>query len=176
MHDPLSNLYAYFQNFGADYNGKTKVVEGYGELELPIIADVPFFQSLTANGAVRQTHYDISGFGSYLRANVKNSFDATAWKVSVNWEPTAVAALPRQPLARHSRAQLRRAVPVERQLLHRAHQSFPGQRAHRAVAGERRQSLRTPGEGRHLGRGRHPDAGRRAARGCGCRLTTSISR
>lgn len=87
VHDPLSNLYAYFQNFGADYDGKTEIVEGYAELEVPLLADQPFAQALSVNGALRQTHYDISGFGSYLRTQVENSFNATAWKLSANWEP-----------------------------------------------------------------------------------------
>ena len=87
-HDPLSNSFAYFQNFGADFNGKTEVIEGYIEAELPILADVPFFQRLTINGAVRQAHYKTNGFGSYLRATADNSFDATTWKVSLNWAPT----------------------------------------------------------------------------------------
>src|SRR5690606_37277960 len=38
VHDPLSNLYAYFQNFGADYDGKTEVIEGFAEVEVPILA------------------------------------------------------------------------------------------------------------------------------------------
>ncbi len=88
VHDDLSNLYAYFQNFGADYNGKTEVIEGYAEVEVPILADVPGAEALSVNGAIRQTHYNITGFGSYLRTNVSNSFDATAWKLSMNWEPT----------------------------------------------------------------------------------------
>jgi outer membrane receptor protein involved in Fe transport len=87
VHDDLSNLYAYFQNFGADYNGRTEVKEVYAELELPLLADLPFAQALSVNGAVRQTWYDISGFGSYLRTDAENSFDALAWKVSANWEP-----------------------------------------------------------------------------------------
>ena len=87
VHDDLSNIYAYFQNFGADYDGKTEVKEVYGELELPLLANMPFVQALSVNGAIRQTWYDISGFGSYLRTEVENSFDATAWKVSANWEP-----------------------------------------------------------------------------------------
>jgi len=87
VHDPLSNVYAYFQNFGSDYNGKTEVIEGYLEVELPIVKDTPFFESLTLNGAVRQTHYDITGFGSYLRTAAENSFSATTWKASLNWEP-----------------------------------------------------------------------------------------
>ena len=87
-HDDISNVSGYFQNFGFDYDGKTEVIEGYAEVELPLLADIPFAQALTVNGAIRQTHYNISGFGSYLRTNVENSFDATAWKVSANWEPT----------------------------------------------------------------------------------------
>ncbi len=86
LHDPLSNVYAYFQNFGSDYTGNTRVVEGYLEAELPIVEGVPGVESLSLNGAVRQAHYRVSGFGSYLRASARNSFDATTWKVSLNWE------------------------------------------------------------------------------------------
>ncbi len=86
-HDDLSNLYAYFQNFGSDYDGKSEVIEGYLEAELPLVQDVPGFQSLSINGAVRQTHYKITGFGSYLRTDVSSEFDATTWKVGLNWEP-----------------------------------------------------------------------------------------
>ena len=88
VHDPLSNKFAYFQNFGADFSGRTKVVEGYLEAELPLIKDQSWTKSLTLNGAVREAHYDINGFGSYLRANASNSFNATTWKVSAVWEPT----------------------------------------------------------------------------------------
>lgn len=88
VHDDLSNLYAYFQNFGSDYSGKSEVVEGYLEAELPILKDLPLARSLTLNGAVRQAFYKTSGFGSYLRANARNSFDATTWKASLNWELT----------------------------------------------------------------------------------------
>lgn len=86
LHDPLSNVYAYFQNFGSDYTGNTRVVEGYVEAELPVIEGVPGVEMLSLNGAVRQAHYRVSGFGSYLRANARSSFDATTWKVSLNWE------------------------------------------------------------------------------------------
>jgi len=86
-HDPLSNEYAYFQNFGSDYRGTTKVTEGYLEAELPLAKDVAFARSLILNGAVRYTHYNISGFGSYLRTDSKSSFNATAWKASLVWDP-----------------------------------------------------------------------------------------
>ncbi len=86
-HDDLSNLYAYFQNFGSDYDGKAEVFEAYAEVEVPLLADQPLARSLSVNGAVRQTVYDVSGFGSYLLTSVENSFNATAWKLSANWEP-----------------------------------------------------------------------------------------
>jgi iron complex outermembrane receptor protein len=87
-HDPLSNLFAYFQNFGSDYHGTSKVAEGYGEVELPLIKNASFTKSLSVNGAIRYTHYDISGFGSYLQTASTNKFGATSWKGSVLWEPT----------------------------------------------------------------------------------------
>jgi outer membrane receptor protein involved in Fe transport len=87
-HDPLSNVYAYFQNFGSDYDGETKVAEGYLEAELPLVKDAPLVQSLVLNGAIREAFYKISGFGSYLRTAVSNDFSATTWKVSLNWEPS----------------------------------------------------------------------------------------
>ncbi|MBO9671770.1 MAG: TonB-dependent receptor, partial [Sphingobium sp.] len=48
---------------------------------------LPGAESLTLNGAIRQTHYNVSGFGSYLRTDVSNEFNATTWKVGLNWEP-----------------------------------------------------------------------------------------
>jgi len=83
----LSNQYAYFQNFGSDYNGKTDVLEGYAELGLPLVRDASWTKSLSLDGAVRVTNYDIEGFGSYLRTNSKNEFTKVAWKVSGLWEP-----------------------------------------------------------------------------------------
>jgi outer membrane receptor protein involved in Fe transport len=86
VHDALSNQNSYFQNFGSDYDGTTKVTEGYIEAELPLAKDASFAKSLSLNGALRLTHYDITGFGSYLRTNAHSTFDATAWKGSVVWD------------------------------------------------------------------------------------------
>ena len=87
VHDPLSNLYAYFQNFGSDYNGTSKVTEGYLEAELPLLRDVPFARRLDLNLAGRHAHYDIEGFGSYLRTATSNDINANTWKASLSWEP-----------------------------------------------------------------------------------------
>ena len=86
-HDALSNQYAYFQNFGSDYDARSNVVEGYGEIGLPLVKDASWTKSLSLDGAVRVTHYDIKGFGSYLRVNSQNRFTRTTWKLSGQWEP-----------------------------------------------------------------------------------------
>jgi outer membrane receptor protein involved in Fe transport len=87
VHDPLSNVFAYFQNFGADYNAKQSVVEGYVEAELPLLRDVTFARSLNLNAAARRTHYDISGFGSFNQAPAENTIDVTSWKLGMVWDP-----------------------------------------------------------------------------------------
>ncbi|MBO9575754.1 MAG: TonB-dependent receptor [Sphingobium sp.] len=86
-HDALSNQYAYFQNFGSDYNGKSDVVEGYAELGVPLVKDASWTKSLALDGAVRLTRYDIKGFGSYQRVNTENEFTRLTWKLSGTWEP-----------------------------------------------------------------------------------------
>jgi outer membrane receptor protein involved in Fe transport len=87
LHDPLSNQFAYFQNFGADYSGTSKVSEAYVEAELPLLKEKPAAQSLSLNVAGRHARYDIDGFGSYLRTSSSNEIDATTWKASLVWEP-----------------------------------------------------------------------------------------
>ena len=87
VHDDLSNVFAYFQNFGADYNGTSKVTEGFIEAELPLLKNKPAAQTLDLNVAARQTRYDLDGFGSYLRTSSSNEIDATTWKASLNWQP-----------------------------------------------------------------------------------------
>src|SRR5512139_3192359 len=87
QHDPLSNSFAYFQNFGADYNARQDVTEGYLETELPLLRDVPGVRALNFNGAVRRTRYDLSGFGGPQQAAAANKFNPTTWKLGVIWEP-----------------------------------------------------------------------------------------
>jgi outer membrane receptor protein involved in Fe transport len=93
VHDDLSNLFAYFQNFGADYNGDQDVYEGYLETELPLARDMTGIEALSLNAAVRRTRYEISGFGGYNQADASNSFNATTWKVGMVWEPVDWARL-----------------------------------------------------------------------------------
>jgi len=72
--DPLQILGLYSSGNNKSYSGKETVKEGYAEVEVPILKDMPFFQALGANGAVRRTDYKISG-------------SVTTWKVGGTWEP-----------------------------------------------------------------------------------------
>jgi outer membrane receptor protein involved in Fe transport len=93
VHDDLSNLFAYFQNFGADYNGDQNVYEAFLETELPLARDITGIHALSVNAAVRRTRYEIDGFGGYNQANASNNFNATTWKLGMVWEPVDWARL-----------------------------------------------------------------------------------
>lgn len=86
VHDKLSNSFAYFQNFGADYKADQDVVEAYVEAELPLIQDAPFIEALNLNAAARRTEYDISGFGGFNRAAANSEIGATTWKLGLLWD------------------------------------------------------------------------------------------
>ena len=88
VHDPLSQVFAYFQNFGADYNAHDDVIEGYAEAQVPIVKDLPLANSLSFDGAVRQAHYDIAGFGSFNQVAASTRFDSTTWKVGLVYDMT----------------------------------------------------------------------------------------
>lgn len=44
--------------------GSTEVYEGFAEVRIPLLKDLPFAQDVTANAAVRFSDYDIDGVGS----------------------------------------------------------------------------------------------------------------
>ncbi len=87
LHDDLSNSFAYFQNFGADYRAHQSVVEGYLEAELPLLTDATLARNLTVNAAMRQAKYEVAGFGSFNQSASATDFDATTWKIGAVWEP-----------------------------------------------------------------------------------------
>jgi len=61
-----------------DINGGYNVWEGYGELIAPLIADKPFFKSLTAEGGVRYSKYRIRNAGTN---------ETWTYKFGGSWEP-----------------------------------------------------------------------------------------
>ncbi len=60
--------------FGATPTGLSQAVwEVAGELDVPLLRDVPFIKALSLNGAVRYTHYSTSG-------------NYTTWKIGADWQ------------------------------------------------------------------------------------------
>jgi iron complex outermembrane recepter protein len=80
--DPNSAARAFFNTGGSVISGKIEVVEGYAEAEVPVLADTPFADELSVNGAIRRTHYSRS---SDFAAS--SSVNATTWKVGAVWAP-----------------------------------------------------------------------------------------
>ncbi|QNA84744.1 TonB-dependent receptor [Sphingomonas sp. So64.6b] len=72
-----------------DADGSIRVIEGYGELEVPLIQDKPFFRELTLNGAARYSAYKNSqgstGFGS--------SYNVWTYKGELTWRPIEMLRL-----------------------------------------------------------------------------------
>lgn len=72
--DPLAAQGLTFTNALGDTSGAFDVWELFGEVEVPILADLPFAHRLSANGALRYSDY--SSVGS-----------TSAWKLSGEWAP-----------------------------------------------------------------------------------------
>jgi outer membrane receptor protein involved in Fe transport len=74
--DPISAAGGTFFNAFTPFNPpKFKVSEAFGELNVPILKDLPFVHELTVSGAARYSHYNLSG----------NTF---AWNANAIWAPT----------------------------------------------------------------------------------------
>lgn len=59
--DPLTEQGLNGGNALPSTRGKFDLIEGYGEVLVPILADKPFFHRFTLRGAVRVSHYSTSG-------------------------------------------------------------------------------------------------------------------
>ncbi|MCG2840339.1 TonB-dependent receptor [Sandaracinobacter sp. RS1-74] len=70
-----SALFYWLTNVG-EADGKLNVKEGYAEIAVPLLKEVPFFDSLDLNGAIRVTDYSTSG-------------TVTTWKLGATWRPVA---------------------------------------------------------------------------------------
>jgi iron complex outermembrane recepter protein len=79
----------YFLSYGLDYAGRIDVIEGYGELDVPVLKDLPFAKYLDFDGAIRETS----------NTNTDQTFGAPddgesvthripSWKLSGIWDLT----------------------------------------------------------------------------------------
>src|SRR5690606_25102874 len=80
--DPLSQANAFSNQTGSLISGKIDVLEFYGEVNVPLIADQVLVRELGIDGAIRRTHYSRSSdfFAS-------SSVDVTTWKIGAVWSP-----------------------------------------------------------------------------------------
>jgi outer membrane receptor protein involved in Fe transport len=86
---------SYSLSYGLDYRGATDVIEGYGELNIPVLKDQPFAKYLEIDGAVRETYnkatnqtVEPAGFTVPLNAGQSASHTFPTWKVSGMWDVT----------------------------------------------------------------------------------------
>jgi len=73
----------YQSSFGLDYSGKLRVVEGFLELNAPLLRDVPLGRLLEINGAVRHTRTKSTDG----ETGDSKSIGMTSWKISGVYEP-----------------------------------------------------------------------------------------
>jgi len=71
----LSNDLSGFGGAGVIVNNGLSVLEGFGEIQVPIVQDMPFVHDLTFNGGYRQSHYS-------------TGINANTFKVGLEWAPT----------------------------------------------------------------------------------------
>jgi iron complex outermembrane receptor protein len=79
----------YFLSYGLDYAGKISVLEGYGEVTVPVVKDLPFAQYLEFDAAIRETNNtntNQTAGASTDGESVTHNIDS--WKFSGIWDLT----------------------------------------------------------------------------------------
>jgi len=86
---------SYELSYGLDYRGSIDVVEGYGELNVPLLKDMPFAKYAEVDGAIRETYnkatnetVEPTGFAPSREAGLSASHSFDTWKVSGIWDVT----------------------------------------------------------------------------------------
>lgn len=75
----------YLIQYGESFAGDVDVIEGYGEVDLPLLRDATFAKSLDLNLAARYSKYDNQGgFGTTGESRSNN---LTTWKAALTWDP-----------------------------------------------------------------------------------------
>jgi outer membrane receptor protein involved in Fe transport len=66
-----------------DSDGRISVNEGYGEIEIPILQDLPFAHELTLNGGLRYSAYR----NSQQSTGLKSKYNVWTYKGEASWAP-----------------------------------------------------------------------------------------
>lgn len=71
------------------FGGAIKSTEFYGEVNVPLIEDKPFFESVNLTGGIRRSHYNNSGYqvanGVVNTTGDQSSYSTTTWKGEFSW-------------------------------------------------------------------------------------------
>jgi outer membrane receptor protein involved in Fe transport len=79
----------YFLSYGLDYAGKIAVVEGYGEVNAPILKDLPFAKNLEFDAAIRETNNKNTDETSTAATDGETvTHNIASWKLSSIWDVT----------------------------------------------------------------------------------------
>jgi iron complex outermembrane receptor protein len=71
--------------YGDSFAGQTKVVEGFAEFEMPLLADLALADRLTLNAAIRTAQYKTDG-STAGAVGGSNKTDVTTWKLATVWD------------------------------------------------------------------------------------------
>ncbi len=86
-HQPWYNNY--FLSYGLDYAGRISVLEGYGEVNVPVIKDAPFAKYLEFDGAIRETNNkNLNETAASATDGVSVTHNIPSWKLSTIWDLT----------------------------------------------------------------------------------------
>ena len=79
----------YFLSYGLDYAGLISVVEGYGEVNVPVLKDLPLAKYVEFDGAIRETkNQNENRTTGAATDGVERSHDIDSWKLSSLWDLT----------------------------------------------------------------------------------------
>jgi outer membrane receptor protein involved in Fe transport len=79
----------YFLSYGLDYAGKISVIEGYGEINVPVLKDVPLAKYLEFDGAIRETNNKNEDRTAGAATDGESvTHNITSWKISSIWDLT----------------------------------------------------------------------------------------
>jgi iron complex outermembrane recepter protein len=79
----------YFLSYGLDYAGLISVVEGYGEVTVPVLKDLPLAKYLEFDGAIRETRNENENLTAGAATDGEEvSHDIPSWKLSGIWDLT----------------------------------------------------------------------------------------
>jgi len=78
----------YFLSYGLDYAGTISVLEGYGELNVPLLKELPLIHYLEMDGAIRVSRNKNTNDTAGPNLGQSASRNITSWKISGIWDLT----------------------------------------------------------------------------------------